>query len=820
MKTMAGFASRVVQLGAFWLVVGSTLDAGVYQSQWLNRTERYWAGPEFWTNPLQDWRVRSGRLECWRSGGDRNAYLLTRELRSGRGSLTTTVTVGRLDSDVSSDGTGWVGFKLGSQGEFRDYRDSAVRGHGLNAGMRTNGQLFIGNFTDSSEAVTQALVQVTLRLQVEPLGQRYRVSITALDGNRQVLARHARHDIHPDWLIGQTALVCSAREPVPSDLTAGRFVASDPALHSDPAVPSRAGADAAGGNVRFWFRDWRLEGSKVAVYPDRAWGPVLWTQYTLSNRVLKLTAQMAPVGNDCRTAQLQARRADSAGWETIREALIDPLARTATFHVSDWDDSLDTAFRVVYPMAGSDGTPTAYDYQGTIRQDPKDKPDIVVAAFTGNNDFGFPHADVVRAVSWHRPDLLVFTGDQIYERVGDYGVQRTGDVEIATLDYLRKWYMMGWEYRELLRDIPTVFLPDDHDVYQGNIWGAGGRASSLGEDARIGQDAGGYCMPPVWVNMVQRTQCSHLPDPWDATPVEQGLSVYYCPLLVGGVSFAVIEDRKWKSSPTVQIPQARIRNGWAQNRSYDASRDGDVPGAVLLGRRQLDFLEQWAADWSGDIWMKAVVSQTLFANVATLPREDAMSGDITPRLRVLPPGEYAEGDVRVQDHDSNGWPQTGRNMALERMRRGFAVHITGDQHLGSTIRYGIDEWGDAGYAIGVPAVANIWPRRWFPPPSEGGNRRPGAPFYTGDFRDGFGNKITVHAVSNPHTVEAEPTWINQRAPGYGIIVFNREIRRITMSNWPRWVDPSAAGARPYPGWPITYIKWITMTARRLPICRP
>jgi len=28
-------------------------------------------------------------------------------------------------------------------------------------------------------------------------------------------------------------------------------------------------------------------------------------------------------------------------------------------------------------------------------------------------------------------------------------------------------------------------------------------------------------------------------------------------------------------------------------------------------------------------------------------------------------------------------------------------------------------------------------------------------------------------------------------------------RTITFANWPRWVDPKAAGAKPYPGWPIT-----------------
>ena len=310
-------------------------------------------------------------------------------------------------------------------------------------------------------------------------------------------------------------------------------------------------------------------------------------------------------------------------------------------------------------------------------------------------------------------------------------------------------------------------------------------------------------MPPVWVNMIQRTQTSHMPDPDDPTPVWQGISVYYGSLNVGGVSFAILEDRKWKSSPTVVLPDARIINGWSKVPAYDAATDGDVAGAVLLGQRQLDYLDTWAADWSAGTWMKVVISQTIFANVATLPRADADSDEITPRLRVLPPGGYAEDDVRVQDHDSNGWPQTGRNKALERMRRAFAFHIAGDQHLGSTVQYGIDDWRDAGFAICVPSVANIWPRRWFPSSADGHNRKSGAPPYTGDFLDGFGNKVTVLAVSNPHTVTVEPQWINLRAPGYGIISFHRESRKITMANWPRWVDASQPDAKPYPGWPVT-----------------
>lgn len=351
----------------------------------------------------------------------------------------------------------------------------------------------------------------------------------------------------------------------------------------------------------------------------------------------------------------------------------------------------------------------------------------------------------------------------------------------------------------MLKDIPAVCLPDDHDVYHGNLWGAGGRHAE-GEGYE-GQDKGGYTMPAEWVNMVQRAQTSHMPDPYDPTPVDQGISVYYCPLLLGGVSFAVVEDRKWKSAPKELVPKARIINGWAQDPEYNAARDGDAPGAQLLGARQLEFLDRWAADWSGGAWIKAVISQTLFANVATLPK--GSRGDSgTPKLPVAKPGEYIEGDEPVADHDSDGWPQSGRNAALRAMRRGLAFHIAGDQHLGSTVHYGIDDWNDAAWAICVPSVANIFPRRWFPP-APGRNQRPGAPRYTGEYLDGFGNKVTVHAVSNPALVNFEPKALTQRAPGYGIITLDRATRKITVANWPRWVDVSKPGARPYEGWPIT-----------------
>jgi len=292
-----------------------------------------------------------------------------------------------------------------------------------------------------------------------------------------------------------------------------------------------------------------------------------------------------------------------------------------------------------------------------------------------------------------------------------------------------------------------------------------------------------------------------MPDPFDPRPTGAGIGVYYTSMLYGGVSLAILEDRKWKSAPKPTIPWAIIENGWAQNPNYNAARDGDVKGAELLGSRQLEFLEKWAQDWSGDAIMKVVVSQTLLADLATLP-PPANNDDVTPGLPVNPPGVIPKGEVKVQDHDSNGWPQSGRNAALRAMRKAVAFHIGGDQHLGSTVQYGIDAHNDAAYCICTPAISNIWPRRWYPPEA-GANRAPGSPYYTGEHLDGFGNRITVHAVANPMKFGAEPAMLHDRAAGYGIVEIDRATRRITLTNWPRYADLSRTDAKPYPGWPIT-----------------
>src|SRR5713101_4708249 len=97
--------------------------------------DRPWIGPEYWSNPLQDWRLHNGRIECFVAGGDRNVFLLTHEVTDQPGVLSMRVRLGRLEEDQAPLGRGFAGFRAGIHGRFNDYRDSAVYGIGLNAGL-------------------------------------------------------------------------------------------------------------------------------------------------------------------------------------------------------------------------------------------------------------------------------------------------------------------------------------------------------------------------------------------------------------------------------------------------------------------------------------------------------------------------------------------------------------------------------------------------------------------------------------------------------------------------------------------------------------
>jgi alkaline phosphatase D len=792
-------------------VAGAVVNAGAaaFESAWPAGLTRTWVGPEYYADRLQDWRIQDGRLECVEASGGRPmraVHLLVAALDDKPGHLTMSVRTGPIEPGPRT-AESWSGFLIGAGGKEIDYRLTALVHHrpardgGLVAAVDGTGRVV---FRDNERHMPGGNIW-SMATKLQP-GELDEIPATAREGAgfgeeplEEVELRLAAKPTDSDYM-----LILSAHDPADGSVISRATLEHVAPQLVDGGVALVSHLGPTDSRLGHWFRDWRVVGTKLVAHPERTFGPILCSQYTLSRGTLKLTAQMPPLGDsDTQTAQLQVRSSDDEEWRTVAESRLVQPGYTIPFRVENWDADRDMPFRIVYELRiGPEKTRTHY-WSGTIRREPSDKPRFVVAAFTGNKHFTgalqwnhnaiwFPHNELVAAVKHHDPDLLFFSGDQVYE--GDLTGAQREPPEKAMLDYLDKWYRWCWAFRELTRDRPCITIPDDHDVYHGNLWGAGGRHAKHIDD-------GGYIMPPEFVNMVERTQTSHLPDPYDPTPVAQGIGVYYTRVDYGGVSFVVLEDRKFKSSATVTVPEGKVINGWFHNPDFDPATQADMPGAVLLGERQLRFLRDWATDWSGGVWMKVALSQTLFANVATLPKAAEDDG-VVPGLERLAPDDYPPDDKLAADTDSDGWPQTGRNKALREFRRGFALHIAGDQHLGSFVHYGVEDWDDAGFALCVPSIANTWPRRWYPP-HPGQNHQEGMPRYTGQYRDGFGNHINVYAVSNPVISGREPARLYDRAPGYGIVRFDRQSRDIIVECWPRWVDPSRPDARQYPGWPVT-----------------
>lgn len=765
-------------------------EPAAFASDWEYWPDMHWVGPQYWGNRLQDWRIVNGMAACVVRGKNRTLHSLVCQITSDHEAFETSVSLELIPK--AGQQNQYAGFRLGAVARERydDYRCAAVFGEGLDAGLTSSGTLFIGESASPHALAINGAVVLSLRANPEKGG--YRLKLSASDSKTgRMLDELAVAGIEGERLRGNIALVShdnSEQRPAYSISAEGYSL-------TDEAGERRTGAE----EMSAIFSRWKISGPKISYRADQVFGPVLFAQYTVNKNVLKLTAQLAPVeAIEGHSVSLEVQQADT--WKTIQQAAIDPEGRSAHFRVEDWNNAVAVPYRVKLELPLGAGT-RAYFYEGTVAAEPLDRDELKVAVFSCNGDGGFPDTEIARHVAHHNPDLAVFLGDQFYESHGGFHIEPSPPGK-AALDYLRKWYMFGWSYRDVFRHIPCVIMPDDHDVYHGNVWGEGGKHAPSNEGWNyVAQDQGGYKMSAAWVNMVQRTQTSHLPDPYDSRPVKQGINVYYTGWNYGGISFAILEDRKFKSAPkNVLPPEARIANGFITNPAFDIREHRDVP-AGLLGDRQMSFLKTWASDWGGGVAMKAVLSQTNFCTLATLP-EGSTSDAIVPRLPIYDKSVYVKGDAPTTDMDSNGWPQNERDAAVKAIRKCFAFHIAGDQHIASFVQYGVEDFGDSGYAFTGPALNNIFPRRWWPP-VEGHTPLRGAPAYTGNFYDGFGNRITVHAVANPRKTGVRPAVVYDRATGYGIVTFDKENRTIHTACWPRFIDPQNNPHGQYEGWPQT-----------------
>ena len=480
---------------------------------------------------------------------------------------------------------------------------------------------------------------------------------------------------------------------------------------------------------------------------------VCFACYTQQSGVLKMSAQLFPLKpGEARVARLEVKR-DGGDWKKIAQAEVHYPGWDAHFRVEKWDATKDVPYRVRHGEKAM--------FEGLIRRDPVEKDVIVVANMSCNSSQTIgPRTEIIENLRAQDPDVLFFGGDQTYRHT----------------EHTAGWIEFGLQFRDIIRDRPTVCIPDDHDVGHGNLWGESGRQSSVEGDAD-----GGFRFPVAYVNQVQRQQSWHLPDAVDPAAVSREVSVYFTRMVVAGIDFAILEDRKFKSGPAGKIPQMGPRPDHINDPAYDPKAI-DLPGLELLGRRQEKFLHDWSQDYSRSAEMKCVLSATAFCGAVH------MHGGRDKRL--------------LADLDCNGWPQAGRNRALVEIRRAWAPHLCGDQHLAVVVKHGIAAHGDGPFGFTSPALVNTIYGRWWHPLDEkpGPNPVPASPLpWTGDFKDGLGNRISMMAYANPADIKDE----QQRADGYGLIRFDKKTRKITFECWPRFAKVADGEKAQFPGWPIT-----------------
>jgi alkaline phosphatase D len=740
-------------------------SGGQSADAWSRTHDRVFLGGEFWANPMEDWQIATGGAECRSIGGNRSIHSLTHQITKPTKGFTLSVRVSQVEVRGKDAG---AGFRVGVRSELNEYRSNCFAARGLNAGV-ADGQLLLGPKTVPL-ATGANPKNLELLLTGVATGAEVALTLEARAGDSGASLGKLVHTVPADTLLGNVALV------------------SNYGADSTQTAPKKAPKTASQGESRYRFTDWKIAGDAFTVSPAQRFGPLLWSMYSLSDSrtaegwVMKISALTGPMGpSDSQVVELHVQR--GGAWQSLGEAKLDPDAWVATFRIPRWDEKKATPYKLVYREKHRDGTVTPDEWTGTILANPSGRP-LRMAAMTCQNDYAFPYEPVARNVAKLKPDLVFFSGDQIYESHGGFGIIRE-PAGPAILNYLRKFYQFGWSFREVMRHAPTLCLPDDHDVFQGNIWGEGGAKMVNAQRDPGASSSGGYIEPARMVNVVHRTNVAHHPDPFDPTPGQQDISVYYGDMVYGGVSFAIIADRQWKSGPE-RVKTDGPRADHVVDPKFDTAAL-DLPGLVLLGERQETFLKKWVQDWRGHS-LKAVLSQTVFAAIAT--HHGSYDG-------------YLKGDL-----DSGAWPQTPRNRAIDILRPAMALHINGDQHLTTLAQYGVGKQRDRMWSFCTPAIAAGYPRWWRPDELKipHANRPKHGLADTGEYVDAFGNKVYVYAVGNPAVGKAPNRYdkAHEKGSGFGFITFDPVKKTYAIDSFRFLIDPTDGKAsNQFPGWPVT-----------------
>ncbi|MFP6574284.1 MAG: twin-arginine translocation pathway signal, partial [Pirellulaceae bacterium] len=112
------FVVKLLALGAF-LGFGKKRAQGAKAAalieteqidQWQKTHDRVWIGGEFWSNPMEDWRVNEGWAQCQTTAGNRSIHSVTRQIKDTAASFAMSV---ELSESAPIKNNMGAGFRIG-----------------------------------------------------------------------------------------------------------------------------------------------------------------------------------------------------------------------------------------------------------------------------------------------------------------------------------------------------------------------------------------------------------------------------------------------------------------------------------------------------------------------------------------------------------------------------------------------------------------------------------------------------------------------------------------------------------------------------------
>ncbi len=245
------FVVKLLALGAFFGFGKKRLQAAATKAlieteqidQWDKTHDRVWIGGEFWTNPMEDWRINDGWVQCQTTAGNRSIHSVTRQLTDTGAGFAMSV---ELSESAPIKNNGGAGFRIGVRSDLNEYRSNCFAKNGINAGGVGN-QLLLGRGRKAlSKPVKKS--HVILKLVGAPQGDRYLLKLTAVDAAS-------------GGEIGQISLKVSSSA-----------IAGNIALVSQYEGPQRRFAIPG-----YRFRNWQVGGAAIKHNKQQAFGPLLRT---------------------------------------------------------------------------------------------------------------------------------------------------------------------------------------------------------------------------------------------------------------------------------------------------------------------------------------------------------------------------------------------------------------------------------------------------------------------------------------------------------------------------------------------------------------